>query len=380
MSATDPVLAAVLTHLGGCLLERVGPRTFRVRGEPPGWSVALFGSECLGDEAGAFDPIERIPFLEGFLPDAEAVWRGEAADAMSGHWTQELPGTDSAEAPAELVLECRAMLVGDGRELLLIQRVTDRFQEKRRILQKARGALLEYEHLRKEVDRKELLLHCIVHDLRGPLSGMVGSMSLVQSRKLSIEDAQELLEVGLEQARYQESMIKSVLEAFAAEVRDLESFDATADTAPDLRAALEAVAKRYASAFRAGEVTLEMDLSTSLDTPCPVVGRKDRLERVLENLLENALRYAPAQSVVRVGVGPSGGNVLVTVEDEGPGVPPDVQERLFDKLSQGRRSKGVVGLGLYFCRSTLELWGGGIEYVPHAGKGARFRIRLRRAI
>ena len=375
MSTPDPILAHAFAGMDACLLERVAPGSFVVLSEPPHWFRQLFTGELR-----TLDLVEAAPFLEGFLPDAELVWRGEVKEAASGPWAQELPLDAPGDSGRDLILEAFAVPNDERRELLLLQRSTEDFQEKRHILQRARGALLEFEALRKEVDRKELLLHCIVHDLRGPLSGMVGTMSLVQTQKLEPEATRELLEVGLEQARYQESMIKSILEAFAAEVQDLESFETSPDKAPDLCAAVEAVRTRYGSAFRSVEVDCVVEPDAVLSTPCPVVGRADRLERVLENLLENALRFSPAGSCVTITLDVGDEEALVSIADRGTGVPDEVQPHLFEKFGQGQRSKGVAGLGLYFCRSTLELWGGGIEYVDRPDGGALFRIRLRRAL
>jgi signal transduction histidine kinase len=107
-----------------------------------------------------------------------------------------------------------------------------------------------------------------------------------------------------------------------------------------------------------------------------VVGEQSRLERVIFNLVENALRYSPAGAVVTVGVAQVESDVLVAVDDEGPGIPPDVLGTLFEKFAQGQGRQGKAGLGLYFCRMTVEHWGGSIGCTPRATGGTRFWFRL----
>jgi signal transduction histidine kinase len=107
-----------------------------------------------------------------------------------------------------------------------------------------------------------------------------------------------------------------------------------------------------------------------------VVGEKSRLERVIFNLVDNALRHGPSGSVVTVAVTRDGDGILITVDDEGVGVPPNLARTVFDKFSQGRERGGRAGLGLYFCRITVEQWGGSIGYTPRSTGGSRFWFRL----
>jgi signal transduction histidine kinase len=111
-----------------------------------------------------------------------------------------------------------------------------------------------------------------------------------------------------------------------------------------------------------------------------VVGENLRLERVLSNLVENAWRHSPPDSTVTVGLKEDEGCVLITVDDEGSGVPQDISKNLFQKFFQGKEKCGRAGLGLYFCRITVERWGGTIGYSPRSEGGSRFWVRLARPI
>jgi hypothetical protein len=111
-----------------------------------------------------------------------------------------------------------------------------------------------------------------------------------------------------------------------------------------------------------------------------VVGENSRLERVLFNLVENAFRHSPLGSTVTVDVNQDGKFILFTVDDEGPGVPEDISKNLFQKFAQGREKSGKAGLGLYFCRITVERWGGSIGYSTRPKGGSCFWFRLPRAV
>ena len=91
------------------------------------------------------------------------------------------------------------------------------------------------------------------------------------------------------------------------------------------------------------------------------------------------LRYfKPPNGKVTVTIQPVGAEVHVCVEDEGAGVPPEIAPQLFQKFIRGRASaSGKAGLGLFFCRITVEQWGGSITCEPRAEGGTRFWFRLK---
>jgi CheY-like chemotaxis protein len=110
------------------------------------------------------------------------------------------------------------------------------------------------------------------------------------------------------------------------------------------------------------------------------VGEESRLQRIFANLLENALRYSPAGSCVTLGAELDDGFCKAYVDDEGPGLPHDITPaQIFGLFSKGKGSTGKAGLGLYFCRITVERWGGTIGCASLLKKGSRFWFRLPQA-
>jgi signal transduction histidine kinase len=125
---------------------------------------------------------------------------------------------------------------------------------------------------------------------------------------------------------------------------------------------------------------LQLDPSIDVTKAWKVVGENSRLERILNNLVENAFRHSPANSTVTIGIKEDGEEILITVEDEGTGVSPELSQHLFQKFYQGKDQPGKAGLGLYFCRITVEAWGGTIGYSPRSKKGSEFWFRLPKMI
>ena len=330
------------------------------------WMRALAGAP---DDPGAL--VEASPFLENFLVDARRAWDGDERLVRSGEWT-EVDATGR-----EWPLEASAVRTEDGRNLLMVRSVPEEHLRRLEVLQTARSHDLELAGLHRKVDRKEVLLHCIVHDLLAPLGSIVGSLSLARGGTLGAEQAGAVLDAGLAQARRQETLIRGLLDAFAAELEALEAFETDPARAPELGEVLERALEDHALAYRARGV--ELELTAGLEDPVRVVGDGPRLLRVLANLLENALRHSTrGQAVLVVTAAEGEDEVRIEVLDRGPGVPSADVDGLFTRFSSGRNS-GAAGLGLHFCRRALEIWGGGIGYADRDGGGACFRVRLRRA-
>ena len=251
------------------------------------------------------------------------------------------------------------------------------FAEQQSIVQKAREERLEHIQLHKEIQKKDILLHCIVHDLGGPLAAISSSLAFLEEEDLT-PDGKEFLDISLRQASRQQQLIRQILDVFAAEMGAIESFARDSAHAPDAARCTQEVVKALSPAGTAQGIKLQMASSVDLAADWQVVGEQSRLERVIFNLVENALRHSPSGSLVTVALEQAGADVLVAVDDQGPGVPPDVIGTLFDKFSQGTGQKGKAGLGLYFCRITVEHWGGAIGCTPRQTGGTRFWFRLPR--
>jgi signal transduction histidine kinase len=102
----------------------------------------------------------------------------------------------------------------------------------------------------------------------------------------------------------------------------------------------------------------------------------DRLRQVIANLVDNALKHSPAGGSVDVRLEEAGARLLITVSDEGPGIPADERERIFERFRRGSTSTPGTGLGLYLARELAAAMGGTITVESEPGKGCSFRLAL----
>jgi two-component system OmpR family sensor kinase len=109
-----------------------------------------------------------------------------------------------------------------------------------------------------------------------------------------------------------------------------------------------------------------------------VSGARDELHRLVLNLLENAVRHTPPGTHIRLSLAASGEDAVLEVADDGPGVPPELRDRVFERFVRGAGDRGSSsGLGLAIVSAVAESHGGSVE-LHDAQPGARFVVRLPR--
>lgn len=365
---TDSITADIFAALDILVLERLDIGLFKVNGIVPSW-LARFCKRKINTGKKIFIPQEEFPFLENFLVDAEEFWLADSQKPIkSGFWIQQdLLG-------AEAYLEASALVIDRGK-ILLIELLQETYLEKQSFIQKARENQLNYQQIIKENQKKEILIHCLIHDVAGQLSGINCCLALLELENLTPK-GRERLEAGKKQSIKQEMLLREILNAFSSEVNSQEQFYSDPIYAPDILTTIREVVELLTPTFALNEIRIELATNIDLNTNWKVVGDRSRLERVISNLLENAFRYSSPDSAVTINLQQDEQYILVTIDDEGSGVPLEVTQNLFKKFSQGKDKSGKSGLGLYFCRITIERWGGNIGYSPRDRGGSRFWFRL----
>lgn len=211
------------------------------------------------------------------------------------------------------------------------------------------------------------------HELRNPL-GAITSATAVLERSAAEPDGRQapLLAIVSRQARHLARLVDDLLDV--ARVR---SGKVTLERRP---VDLAEIAQRAVSAVRvAGRAD---DHRLTLDTvPAPVHGDAIRLEQVLLNLLDNALKYTPPGGSIHVAVAADGDHAVLRVSDTGCGIAPEALDRIFDVFTQARgdtdRRRGGLGLGLALVRSLVELHGGTVTaWSPGENEGSEFVVTL----
>ena len=203
------------------------------------------------------------------------------------------------------------------------------------------------------------MTHMLVHDLRSPLSGVWGAFELLEHEA---PEQRELIAVGMRATRQVMSLTESLLELGQLETGGLPLARESVPLRP-----LAAQVCELLGAARPDQARLDNEVPDDLP---PAWADPRLLRRVLQNLLDNALRFTPPQGRVRLRARADGpAAVRVEVSDTGPGVAPDVRERLFQKFARGDHGRRGFGLGLAFCRLAVEAHGGriGAESVPDQG-------------
>jgi len=367
---SNTILSDLFVALNILVLERIDVGIFRIISKVPDW-LQRFCSQTLTFGMNMLIPQEEFAFLENFLFDAEEFWhRNSIGKLSSGLWSEKnLNGYEEQ-------MEAYALCI-DGSKILLIELGEDKYQDKQHLIQVGREQELNYQHLLKDNQKKEVLINCIIHDIAGQLSAINCCLALLEFENLTPK-GKENLEIARKQSIKQEMLIRNILDTFSAEVRSLENFIVDIDAAPDILVSIQETIELFKSTFALSNQQLELAANIDLAADWKVVGEKSRLDRVMTNLVENAYRHSPQDSTVTIGLQAEEESVLLTIDDEGEGVSPEMAESLFQKFAQGKNNSGRSGIGLYFCRMTIERWGGSIGYLPRQEGGSRFWFRLPR--
>jgi len=237
-----------------------------------------------------------------------------------------------------------------------------------------------YDQLQESYDRlKELevlrdnLTHMIVHDLRSPLTGIMGFMQLVQmqaGQKLDDTESQ-FLGKALASCSTLLEMINSLLDVNRLEEGKMPLKPARCD----LRALADEAIETLGAATEGIKLRFDRPTEEVIAHCDPEVVR-----RIIANLLGNAIRFTPKEGEVRLALESDPERARVSVTDSGPGIPPDYREKIFDKFGQVEaredNRKYSTGLGLTFCKLAVEAHGGRIGLVSEVGRGSTFWFEL----
>ncbi|HTV49965.1 MAG TPA: sensor histidine kinase KdpD [Steroidobacteraceae bacterium] len=231
------------------------------------------------------------------------------------------------------------------------------------------------EAVRVAAERESLrntLLASISHDLRTPLAAMAGAGSTLAEQGAALDEkTRQALARSIEtKARAMSELITNVLDLMRLESGQV-ALRLDWQLLDDLvQAAIQSLGARLDAH------PLRVRLPPSLP---PVYADATLVVKLLVNLLDNAVKYTPPGTHVSISAFPDDGFARVTVDDDGPGLPPGNPERLFDKFQRGVEEGADpvgVGLGLAICRAIVRAHGGEIEARTRSGGGARFEFTL----
>lgn len=296
-------------------------------------------------------------------------WTPYVTEETAQTWREALNG----EVPHTLLEE----IVQQNQEMV---QVLDALREKEKALEQKLAEIQKLENLRDD------LVHALVHDLRNPLATIRTSLSgLLYNDTKNLSPYQyAMIEISYSGARKMTQLVNNILDVHKLEREglplELKTFSVSK--------LVQKVINAQASLAQEKNIRLSRHISHRLP---PVMGDTHLLERVLQNLTDNALKFTPEGGRVIISakcleiegnpdhegtVAPRNPYISISVKDTGPGIAPDIETRLFEKFTAGIHEESGSGIGLAFCRMAVQAHGGEIWARNNAGPGATFTFIL----
>ena len=346
--------SAVLEALGYALFLRDESGALRLAGEPPEWLTQLW-------PGGALPAGDASPFLENFMTDARECWSaGGDRRAESGPWIERDPANN------EVPLRAIALTAG-GRACLLIERLGEAYKASVSMLQMARDNVIMLHRLDGEIQKKEILVHCLAENLSAALSNVVTSLRLIELEEPPPKTLQ-LLDLAMRGTQEQRALIQKVLDLFGDELGGLYGREDAPCAEADLHQVLQLAAKNVKLLFDEKGVRLSAPDADGLR----VTADAGRFVRVVTNLLQDALENAAAGSEVAVRISAEADTVLIEVErpDDGASA---------SRIDPSSAPSAEAFLRLHFCRIAVEGCQGEMGLTPRADSGTCAWVRLPRS-
>jgi signal transduction histidine kinase len=260
-------------------------------------------------------------------------------------------------------------------EALVAQLVTEeeRLAERNRELGRANLTIARVNDGLAQAQREaEMLTSLLVHDMKGPLTGVIGSMSLLEealARRPDSDDLLEDLDIARASVHRLSVMIGNLLGISRLESRGFE---------PDRqRTDVGALVSEVRRSFAGAATAARMQLATRADPALEFTIDRQLVQRLLDNLVSNALNHAADGNRIEIAAERRGPDLVIAVRNDGPPVPPEFRAQLFRKFfTLGARGYHNAGLGLYFCRLVAEVHGGRIALEDEPGWSVSFVARL----
>ncbi len=220
--------------------------------------------------------------------------------------------------------------------------------------------------------RKNDLIVYLAHDLKTPLTSVVGYLTLLRDEKeVSVELRQKYLAISLDKAMRLEDLINEFFDITRFNLTDIE----LQYSSVNLTRLLEQSAYEFQPMLNEKNLTYSLHAAENIMIKCDA----DKLQRVIDNLLRNAVFYCYENTVIDINAQSSEGCIAVSIKNRGDHIPPEKLARLFEQFfrldSSRGTNKGGAGLGLAIAGKIAELHGGTIE-AKSEGETVEFVLRI----
>lgn len=223
---------------------------------------------------------------------------------------------------------------------------------------------------------RQEFINMLTHDLRSPLTAIIGTLEILEDGRAGKldEHGERLVKLADRNSERMMRLINDLL--------DNEKMSAGMLTITIADVCLDEIFENVKGSTDAWieEHGIKLDIE---DTGLFIKADGEKLERVVFNLVANAIKYSPTGGTITISAKEVGQNVEVTVADQGKGIPADQLEVIFERFNQAHvgdgKEHGGSGLGLTICRSIISLLGGRIWATSESGKGSQFHFSLPKA-
>jgi two-component system sensor histidine kinase VanS len=269
-----------------------------------------------------------------------------------------------------MVAEAGNRLVAEDEEFIHLPQELKEIEEQ---LNRAKSESVKNARAAKEAEqRKNDLIVYLAHDLKTPLTSVIGYLSLLRDeREISEELQEKYLGVALEKAERLEDLINEFFEITRFNLTHL----TLEKERVNLSRMLEQIVFEFRPMFLEKDIAYETEIEPGLSIVCDV----DKMERVFDNVLKNAVNYTPEGGKIRVAAGKEAESVAITFWNTGRTIPKEKLERIFEQFfrldsARGSRSGGA-GLGLAIAKEIVELHEGRIWAVSEEGT-VEFKVEI----
>jgi two-component system sensor histidine kinase KdpD len=216
---------------------------------------------------------------------------------------------------------------------------------------------------------RSTLLSSVSHDLRTPLAAITGSATALLQKDITLDkrSRQELVQTIFEEAEHLNQIIRNVLDMTRLEAKAI-SVQKEWQSPEEI---IGVVLNRLADKLNGRQVTTSIPMDLPLVSFDPLL-----IEQVLMNLLDNAIKYTPEGTPLKLSAEVKGTDVVIELADRGPGITPGDEEHIFEKFVRGSAVGGGIGLGLTICRAIVNAHEGRIWAENRPGGGAVFCFTL----
>jgi PAS domain S-box-containing protein len=273
--------------------------------------------------------------------------------------------------PVTSVKEGHPVIIKDGQQIFIASNVIPLLDLDGQVV----GAMVAFRDASAEMEldhMKSGFITMVSHELRSPLSHIIASAELIREANLSSDQQQDLLNIVHAQSNR--------LNKFVAQILDVSLLEAGTVKVEKKPVALKPMIEQIIAAFEIRASTHRFELIVP-EGPTLVVGDEGKIQTVLDNLLENAVNYSPKGSRVSIEVSDRDKKeAVISVIDEGIGIPANQLERIFERFHRVNASDDQeqygYGLGLYINKRLIEIQGGRIWAESEVERGSRFSFSL----